>query len=161
METPARIASSLNPYLRMDDLDFLSDDHTFLGSQVIHVVALLKVFCEGRFVMAHLHGEAIRLTEALQSQLAEHFALEEVTAFPYLGETYPEVKPRLRALLAQHHDIFAAFEQLRSALNEEPSQLDRAQLLATAVAFETAFEQHATEEDQLLNELTLHRQQSH
>ena len=137
----------------MEDLDVLADNHTLLGSQIIHLVALLRVFSEDRFVMAHLHGEALRLTEILQRQLAEHFALEEVTAFPQLGESYPEIRPRLRALLAQHDGVFEAFDQLRLALNEDPSKLDRAQFLALGTAFEVAFEQHATEEDRLLNEL--------
>ena len=41
----------------------------------------------------------------------------------------------------------------RWRLRGVPTPLDRAKLLALGTAFEVAFEQHATEEDQLLNEL--------
>ncbi len=139
----------------MDDLDFLADDHTLLSSQVIHVVALLKAFDEGRFELADLYVEILRQTELLQSQLAEHFAFEEVTAFPHLQVKYPEYRLRLQEMLAQHADIFNAFEDYRSALTETPFPFDHARLLAKGIVFETTFERHATEETRLLNEIGL------
>ena len=138
----------------MDDLNFLADDHTLLSSQVIHVVALLRVFCEGQFEMARLDTELARQTEVLQKQLAEHFAYEEVIAFPQLQRRYPEFGPRLQAMLTQHTGVHEGFVRLRSALNQDPSQSDHGNLLLLGTAFQTAFQQHATEETQLLNEIS-------
>ncbi len=138
----------------MEDLDFLADDHTVLGSQVIHVVALLRAYGEGRYVMARIDAEIVRQAEILQSQLAEHFAFEEVTAFPRLGVMFPQFKSRLQAMLDQHAVVFEAFELLSSALNAEPAQLNPADLVAKGTAFGTAFERHATEETELLKELS-------
>ena len=106
--------------------------------------------------------------EVLQKQLAEHFAFEEVIVFRHLQQRYPEFKPSLQAILAQHTGVHEAFVRLRSALNQNPSQLDYANLLLKGTAFQTAFEQHATEETQLLNEIsslvnldrTMNRQQN-
>ena len=138
----------------MDDLDFLADDHTLLSSQVIHVVALVKAFCDGQFEMARLDTELARQIELLQKQLAEHFAFEEVIAFPHLQRRYPEFGPKLQAILTQHTGVHKAFERFRSALNQEPFQLDHANLILMGMAFQTAFEQHATEETQVLNEIS-------
>ncbi len=140
----------------MDDLNFIADDHALLSSQVIHLVALLKASDEGRFELAGLDNEILQQTEILQSQLAEHFAFEEVTAFPHLLARYPKYSSRLRALLAQHDDIRLVFEDYRSALDDTPFPFDHARLLAKGIAFETAFESHATEETRLLNEIGLH-----
>ena len=137
----------------MDDIEFLADDHSLLSSQVIHVVALLRAFDAGRYELAGLYIEILRQTEVLQSQLGEHFAYEEVTAFPHLQEKYPEYRSRLQAILAQHAGILQAFEQYRSVLNETPFPFDHVRLLNKGLVFETAFELHATEETQLLNEI--------
>lgn len=119
------------------------------------MVALLKAFDEGRYELADLYIEILRQTEVLQSQLAEHFAFEEVTAFPHLQAKYPEYSLRLQEMLAQHADIISAFEDYRSALNETPFPFDHARLQAKGLVFETMFEGHATDETRLLNEISL------
>jgi hypothetical protein len=87
-------------------------------------------------------------------QLAEHFALEEVMAFPHLEEKHPELAVRLEGLLVQHDCILDAFEQFYALLNQEPSTESRAEVLARGRIFEKAFEQHAATESGLLNELS-------
>ena len=139
--------------LHMKDLEFLADDHTLLSSQVVHVVALLNAFEGGQFPLARLHTEILRQSEILRNQLAEHFAFEEVTAFPHLEEHFPAYKAELRGVLAQHDSVLVAFEYFWSALNEDPNQLKRAELIARGQAFEQEFERHATEETSLLREL--------
>ena len=84
-----------------------------LSSQVIHLVALLRAFDEGRFELAGLYVEILRQTEVLHGQLAEHFAFEEVTAFPHLEEKYPEFRSKLQAMLPQHTGILDTFEEYR------------------------------------------------
>lgn len=140
----------------MDDLEFLADDHTLLSSQVIHVLALVRAIDSGRFGLAGLNAEILRQTEILSSQIAEHFAFEEVTAFPHLEEKYPEFKSRLRAMLAQHAGVHDAFEAFRSVLNVDPTPASVAQVLAQGTIFEAAFEGHATQETQLLREISAH-----
>jgi iron-sulfur cluster repair protein YtfE (RIC family) len=138
----------------MDDLEFLADDHTLLSSQVIHVLALVRAIGEGRFSLSGLNAEIVRQTEILHSQLSEHFAFEEVTAFPHLEEKYPQFKSRLRAMLAQHSGVLDAFEGFRAVLNVDPSSANLAQVLERGSIFESAFEGHATEETQLLHEIS-------
>ena len=116
----------------MDDLEFLADDHTLLSSQVIHVLALVRAIEAGRFGLAGLNTEIVRQTEMLSSQLSEHFAFEEVTAFPHLEEKYPEYKSRLGAMLAQHAGVLSAFEAFRSVLDVSPSTANYSQVLALA-----------------------------
>jgi|SRR5664280_236139 len=137
----------------MDDLELLSDDHSLLSSQVIHVVALLQAIVEGRFEAAALNSEIIRQTDLLQGQLVEHFEFEEKTAFPRLQERFPEFSSQLEAFLAQHDQILKAFEELQSNLNLELSQLNHVSVFSKATFFESAFERHATSETQLFNEL--------
>lgn len=86
----------------MTDLKILTDDHAVLGSQVVHVMSLLKAFDEEQPNLSNSQVEVIRQADILQNQLAEHFALEEVMAFPHLEERYPELAARLEALLVQH-----------------------------------------------------------
>ncbi len=137
----------------MNDLDFLADDHTLLSSQVIHLLALVRAIDSGRFGMAGLGAEIVRQTEILSNQLAEHFAFEEVTAFPRLEEKYPEFKSQLRAMLEQHPGVIKAFEGFQAVL-KDPTPASLAQVLARGTLFETAFESHATQETQLLHEIS-------
>ncbi len=137
----------------MDDLDYLADDHTLLSSQVIHVLALLRAIDEGRFGLAELYAEVLRQAEILRAQIAEHFAFEETTSFPHLKEKYPEFRGRLQAMQAQHADVLDAFEAFQSALNSE-SPVKLAEALTKGVLFETSFESHATQETQLLLEIS-------
>ncbi len=137
----------------MADLKILTDDHALLGSQVNHVMSLLKAFAEGQSEITNLQIEVLRQTDMLQNQLAEHFALEEVMAFPHLEDEHPELAARLEGLLVQHDYILDTFEQFYAVLNEEPSTESRAEVLARGTIFEKAFEQHAAAESGLLNEL--------
>ena len=131
----------------------LTDDHALLGSQVIHVMSLLKALDEGQPEITHLYTEVLRQADILQNQLAEHFALEEVMAFPHLEARYPELAAGLEALLAQHDYILDTFEAFYAVLNDEPSTQNRAELLSRGTIFEKAFEQHAATESRLLNEI--------
>jgi hypothetical protein len=137
----------------MADVKVLTDDHALLGSQFTRVMSLLKAFDDGRSDIANLHFEVLRQADNLQNQLAEHFALEEVMAFPRLEEKHPELAARLEALLVQHDYILDTFEQFYAVLNEEPSTESRAEVLARGTIFEKAFEQHAAAESGLLDEL--------
>jgi hypothetical protein len=137
----------------MDDLELLSDDHTLLGAQVIHVVALVKSRGEGHYETAALFAEIVRQTELLGSQLVEHFAFEEETAFPRLNHKYPAIGARLQILLTQHAEVLAAFNELRSAIRGEPELSSSQDTSAKSLFFESAFERHATEERELLREL--------
>jgi hypothetical protein len=137
----------------MNDLEFLADDHMLLSSQVIHVLALVRAVDSGRFGLAGLNNEIVRQTEMLSGQLAEHFAFEEVTAFPHLEEKYPQFKSRLRAMLTQHSGVLEAFEGFRAGLNADPNSANLSQLLERGTIFESAFERHATEETKLLREI--------
>ncbi len=138
----------------MDDLEFLADDHTLLSSQVIHVLALVRAIDSGRFGLAGLNAEIVRQTEILRSQLAEHFAFEEVTAFPHLEERFPKFKSRLRAILTQHSGVLEAFEGFRAVLSVDSDPETLAQVLKRGSIFESAFEAHATGETQLLREIS-------
>ena len=138
----------------MDDLEFLAADHTLLSSQVFHVLALVRAIDAGRFGLAGLNAEIVRQTEILSSQLSEHFAFEEVTAFPRLEEKYPKFESRLRAMLAQHAGVLDAFEAFRSVLDVGPTAANLTQLLERGKIFESAFEDHATQETQLLREIS-------
>jgi hypothetical protein len=137
----------------MDDLILLSDDHCLLSSQVTYVVALLRATIGGRFEAAVLYSEIIRQMELLHGQLVAHFELEEITAFPQLEEQFPETSSQLQTFLAQHDQILKAFEELRSNLKRELSQLNHVNIFSKATFFELAFERHATSETQLFNDL--------
>jgi iron-sulfur cluster repair protein YtfE (RIC family) len=137
----------------MDDLELLSDDHALLGSQVIHVVALLKSLSEARLDTAALTLEIMRQIELLGSQLAEHFAFEEVTVFPQLTQKYPASSPRFQNLLAQHAEVLAAFKGLISAIPGDSESPNYADTIAKSALFESAFERHAREETELLRDL--------
>lgn len=137
-----------------DDLELLSDDHTLLGSQVIHVVALLKSLSEARLDSAALLAEIMRQIELLGSQLAEHFAFEEVTVFPQLTHRYPAIGPRLQNLLAQHAEVLAAFNGLISAIPGDLESPNYSDTIAKSAFFESVFERHALDETELLSELT-------
>lgn len=137
----------------MANLKILTDDHALIGSQVIHVMSLLKAFAEEQSETSNLHVEVLRQADMLQTQLADHFALEEVMAFPHLEEGHPELAARLEGLLVQHDYILDVFEQFYAVLGEEPSTESRAEVLARGRIFEKAFEQHAAAESSLLNEL--------
>ena len=137
----------------MDDIALLSDDHSLLRSQVIHAMALLKSFVEGGSEAAPLYMEVIRQTNLLHDQLVEHFEFEEETAFPKLEEQFPTFTPQLRTFLGQHDQILESLEELRSALKFELSQLKQVSVLSRASFFESTFEQHATSETQLFDEL--------
>ena len=138
----------------MTDLKVLTDDHAVLGSQVAHVMSLLKTFDEEQPNRPNLQVEVIRQANKLQNQLAEHFALEEVMAFPHLEERYPELAARLESLLVQHDYILDTFEQFYAVLNGEPSLGNHSEVLSTGAIFQKAFEQHAAAESQLLSELS-------
>ena len=53
----------------MADLKILTDDHALLGSQVIHVMSLLKAFDEEQSETSNLHVEVIRQADMLQNNL--------------------------------------------------------------------------------------------
>jgi iron-sulfur cluster repair protein YtfE (RIC family) len=138
----------------MTDLKVLTDDHAVLGSQVAHVMSLLKAFDEEQPNRPNLQVDVIRQANILQNQLAEHFALEEVMAFPHLEDRYPELAARLEALLVQHDYILDTFEQFYAVLNGQPSLGSCSEVLSTGAIFQKAFEQHAAAESQLLSELS-------
>jgi hypothetical protein len=137
----------------MTDLKVLTDDHAVLGSQVAHVVSLLRVFDEKQPNLSKLQV-VIRQANILQNQLAEHFALEEVMAFPHLEQSYPELAARLEALLVQHDYILDTFEQFYAVVNREPSLGNHSEVHSKGAIFQKAFEQHAAAESLLLSELS-------
>ncbi len=133
----------------MDDLELLSDDHSLLGSQVVHLVAMLRTLVEGDFETGPLHSEINRQAQLLSSQLVEHFEFEEITAFPRLEQRFPKLSSQLQALTAQHDEILEAFEAMRADLRLELSQLKKVDIVSKASFFESTFGQHADSESQL------------
>ncbi len=137
----------------MGDLEFLADDHKFLNLQITRLMGLLNAFDGGRFERAGLLAEIRQQTVILQSELVEHFAYEEVTAFPHIKEGFPEFGARLQTMLAQHADVLEAFEGFLAVLNQYPFPQNPAEVLAQGTIFKTAFEQHTFQETQMLLEL--------
>ena len=136
-----------------EDLDSISYDHAALSSQVTYVLALLAALRAERLEMTSLHAEVLRQTDILGSVLMDHIAYEEESAFPYLAEKYPYLTSRINSILTQHAEVVGAFNEFRSVLNANDASISRHMLLAKAEAFDTVFEQHATVETQLLQEL--------
>lgn len=137
----------------MIDLKLLTDDHTLLASQVVHIVALLRAVVEGQFQETKLHSELAHQIEVLHGQLIEHFEFEEDVAFPQLGAQFPNVASQLQGFVAQHDQILDALEELRSAQRSGESLPAHEGLLTKATSFESAFEIHATSETQLFRDL--------
>lgn len=137
----------------MDELKLLLDDHALLSSTVIHVAALVRRFAVGRFEAAGLQAEIARQVELLREQLVQHFDFEETTAFPTLEETFPSHREHLQTFVAQHDGILRVFEILRTELSFEGAPVDPRSVQRKALAFERVFEEHATAETKLFNEL--------
>jgi len=137
----------------VDDLPLLSDDHTLLSSQVIHVKVLLRVLADGHFESVALHAELLQQIDLLGDQLIEHFEFEESTAFPRLEKRFGKYCARFQTFLAEHVQILKAFEAFRSDLRLERSQLKPIDVLSKAAFFESTFKRHATSETQLFDEL--------
>jgi hemerythrin-like domain-containing protein len=141
------------PIRPMIDLELLTDDHTLLASQVVHIVALLRAVVDGQFQEAALLSELGRQVELLHSQLIKHFEFEEDVAFPRLEAQFPNLDSKLQGFIMQHDQILDALDGLRSTLKGAVSLPAHAELLSKATFFESAFEQHATSETQLFREL--------
>ncbi len=135
----------------MAEPNFLTDDHTLLGLQVFHVMALVRVYEDWQSEIDHLHLEIIRQADILQQQIAEHFAFEEMTAFPHLEERYPDFGARLDSILTQHDAVLDAFDKLHSVLHEDSTRWSVAAMLAKGIIFEKNFEHHVASETRLLN----------
>ena len=140
----------------MAEPDFLTDDHTLLGLQVFHVMALVRVYEDWQSEIDHLHLEVIRQADILQHQIAEHFAFEEITTFPHLEEKYPGFGVRLDSMRDQHDAVLDAFNKLYSVLNEDTTRWNIAAMLAKGVIFEKNFGHHLASETRLLNSIKSH-----
>jgi iron-sulfur cluster repair protein YtfE (RIC family) len=134
-------------------LKLLLDDHALLSSSVIHVVALVRRFAVGRFEAAGLQMEIARQVELLREQLVQHFEFEETTAFPHLEEVFPAYQEQFQQFVAHHDGILRVFEIVRTELSFEGAPADGRSVQRKALAFERVFEEHATAETKLFNEL--------
>jgi iron-sulfur cluster repair protein YtfE (RIC family) len=137
----------------MDDLELLQDDHSLLGSQVVHVVTLIRSLGDGHQPAVALFAEVVRQMEILRNQLLSHFAFEEDEAFPRLNDKYPEIRSELVRLLAQHDSILGAFDVLRSGVCAGPSTSITQGTAENCALFESAFELHAAQESTLFRQL--------
>jgi hemerythrin-like domain-containing protein len=137
----------------MDVLKLLVDDHALLSSSVIHVVALVRRFAAGRFEAAGLQVEIVKQVELLHEELVHHFEFEETTAFSRLEELFPLHRVQLQNFIAQHDGILRVFEIVRTELSFEGAPADGRSAQRKALAFERVFEEHATAETKLFNEL--------
>lgn len=137
----------------MEELKLLLDDHALLSSSVIHVVALVRRFAVGRFEAAGLQAEIVRQVELLHEQLVHHFDFEETTAFSRLEELFPTYREQFQNYVAQHDGILRLFEIVRTELSFEGAAVDGRSVQRKSLAFERVFEEHATAETKLFNEL--------
>ena len=138
----------------MDDLELLlHNDHELLGSQVVHVVVLIKTLEQNTGPTVPLFAEFTRQTDLLQQQLREHFAFEEAQVFPKLGDALPHVSPRLDRLRQQHEKISEAFSALVASL-QAGSEPDWSAAVARSEHFQALFSEHANSEAEILRELS-------
>ena len=138
----------------MDEVDLLHNDHVLLGSQVAHVVALIKSLEQNPSLTVPLFAELTRQVDLLRQQLTEHFAFEEAQSFPTLAANFPNAGPRLEQLRQQHGLILGLFEELRASL-QTTCELDLATAVACSVRLESNFAGHVTAETELLRGLSL------
>jgi hypothetical protein len=137
----------------MNDLDLLHDDHLLLSSQVVHVSSLIESM-DARLSVS-LQSEVLRQIEILRQQLQEHFTFEEEEAFPRLRDKYPTFQGDLQRLLEQHKNILSALEELRALPWAQSSGISTREAADRCSSFEAAFASHASEENALLQELTI------
>ncbi len=140
--------------MSMDDVELLHNDHALLGSQVVHVVALVKSVDQNPSSAIPLFTELTRQMALLRQQLIEHFAFEEAQSFPRLAASFPDASPRLDQLRQQHGLILGVFDQLVAAL-QTTSEPDWSAAVACSNRFESNFTEHVTAETEVLRGLSL------
>lgn len=138
----------------MDDLELLHNDHVLLGSQVVHVVALLKSLERNPSSAAPLFAELTRQVELLRHQLVEHFAFEEAQSFPTLAANFPQLCPQLEHLRQQHGLLLRVFDELLASLHAT-HESDWSTAAACSDRLESRFAEHVTAETELLRGLSL------
>lgn len=144
----------------MNDWTLLSDDHALLRAQLTRVITLLNLVQSGSYSAQHLHHEILRQAELWKSQQSEHFSLEESSVFPQIENLDPARAPRVARLITEHKYLLDSFAKLVAELALPWSESDVSERLASAREFEQQFEQHATAESQLFDEVAVQVNQS-
>ena len=97
--------------------------------------------------------EIVKQVELLHEELVHHFDFEETTAFSRVEKLFPPYREQLQNFIAQHDGILRVFEIVRTELSFEGAPADGRSAQRKALAFERVFEEHATAETKLFNEL--------
>lgn len=97
--------------------------------------------------------------DALQDDLATHFAKEEEGLFPFVVARVPTFAPRTEKLASLHDALCGAISRLARSLGDESVELgvsaekDDRLIFAGFERFQVAYAEHAHEERELLEEL--------
>jgi hemerythrin-like domain-containing protein len=139
----------------VDPVHQLEHDHVHLNRMVASLREALDDTLRGEREMTQLRDDLIEFIELVRDEVYPHFDREETGLFPYIGELFADLQPRIESLSTAHDRICGVASRLEFALSQDIAAFEASfdTIVALFARFDANYARHAREEQELIRSL--------